>query len=42
MIREIELRKIDGDELVAGMVSIHTLSKSFIKVRSFESKRLLN
>ena len=35
MIPETDLRKIDGDELVAGMVSIQALSKSIIEVGTF-------
>ena len=39
MIPETDLRKIDGDELVAGMVSIQALSKSIIKVGPLEITR---
>ena len=42
MIPETDLRKINGDELVAGMVSIHALSKSIIKVGPLESTRYHN
>ena len=35
MISETDLRKINGDELVAGMFSIQALSKSIIEVGTF-------